>query len=86
METELVDMFMGTLQGPYYDRMVGSTSTGFPEFVMAGERIEASFKKGKIELANDGNSASGAGKKSFNGYPKKKEGESSDIYAQRGRG
>lgn len=49
MERELVDMFMGTLQGPYYDRMVGSTSTGFSELVMAGERIEAGLKMSKIQ-------------------------------------
>lgn len=48
MERELVDMFMGTLQGPYYDRMVGSTSTSFFELVMAGERIEAGPKMGKF--------------------------------------
>lgn len=65
MERELVDMFMGTLQGPYYDRMVGSTSEGFSELVMAGERIEAGLKMGKIQLANTSNSASGASKKSF---------------------
>ncbi|XP_050875925.1 uncharacterized protein LOC127079584 [Lathyrus oleraceus] len=46
MERELVNMFMDTLQGPYYDRMVGSTSTGFSEFVMAGERIEVGLKMG----------------------------------------
>lgn len=41
---------------------------------------------GKIQLANAGISASGVGKKPFNGYPKKKKGESSAFYAQRGRG
>lgn len=83
MERELVDMFMGTLQGMYYDRMVGSTSTGFSELVMARERIDAGLKMGKIQLANAGNYASGASKKSFSRYPKKKEGESNSIYAQR---
>lgn len=86
MERELVDMFMGTLQGPYYDRMVSSTSTGFYELVMAGERIEVGLKKGKIQSDNTGNSASGVSKKPFSGYPKKKEGESSTAYTQRGIG
>lgn len=86
MERDLVDMFMGTLQGPYYDRMVGSTSTNFSELVMARERIEVGLKMGKIQLANAGNSASGDGKKPFSGYHKKKKGESSVVYAQRGKG
>ena len=29
LEKELVDMFMGTLQGSYLEKLVGSTSTGF---------------------------------------------------------
>ncbi|XP_050895306.1 uncharacterized protein LOC127101923 [Lathyrus oleraceus] len=86
MEREMVDMFMGTLQGPYYDRMMGSTSIGFSELVMAGERIEAGLEMGKIQSANTGSSASGVTKKSFNGNPKKKEGESSAAYTQRGKG
>lgn len=86
MEIELIDMFMATLQGPYYDIMVDSTSMGFDELVMAGERIEVGLKMGKIQFANVGNSTSGAGKKSFSGYPKKKEGESIVVYAQRCRG
>ncbi|XP_050919319.1 uncharacterized protein LOC127136848 [Lathyrus oleraceus] len=86
MERELVDMFMGTLQGPYHDRMVGRTSIDFSELVMAGERIEACPKMGKIQLANAGSFTSGVGKKPFSGYPKKKEGEPSVVYAQRGRG
>lgn len=36
---ELVDMFMGNLQGPYLDIMVRSTSLGFSDLVLAGERI-----------------------------------------------
>ena len=76
MERELVDMFMGTLQVLYYDRMVGSSSVGFFELVMAGERFEVGLKMGKIQSANTSSSTGGSGKKPFNGYPKKKEGES----------
>lgn len=43
-----MDMFMGTLQGPYYATMIGCTSTGFTDLVMAGERVEARIKAGKI--------------------------------------
>lgn len=66
MERELVDMFMGTLQGPYYDRMVGSTSVGFSELVMAGEGIEAGMKMGRIQIVGASN---GVDKKPFGGYP-----------------
>ena len=44
LERELVDMFMNTLQGPYYSAMIGCTSTGFTDLVMAGERVEAGIK------------------------------------------
>ena len=70
MERELVDMFMGTLQGPYYDRMVGSTSVGFSELVMAGERIEAGMKMGKIQVAGASN---GVAKKPFGGFLRKEK-------------
>lgn len=82
MERELVDMFMGTLQGPYYDRMVGSTSVGFSELVMAGERMEVGMKMGRIQTAGANN---GATKKPFDGYAKKGEGETSTAYALKGR-
>lgn len=49
-EKEMIDMFMGTLQGAFYDRMVGTTTTGFLDLVMAGERIEAGLKLGKIQM------------------------------------
>ena len=80
----MIDMFMSTLQGPFYDRMAGSTSAGFSDLVMAGERIEAGLKMGKIQSASSSGSSSGVVKKSFGGYTKKKEGETSAIYAQRG--
>lgn len=86
MERELVDMFMGTLQGPYYDRMVESTSVGFSELVMEGERIEVGLKMDKIQSANAGSFVGESSKKSFSGYPKKKESEYSDVYIQRDRG
>ncbi|XP_050909007.1 uncharacterized protein LOC127122764 [Lathyrus oleraceus] len=86
MERELVDMFMGTQEGMYYDRMGGSTSVGFSELVMAGERIEVGLKLGKIQSANTGSSACRSGKKPFNGHPKKKESESNAVYSHSGRG
>lgn len=48
LEREIIEMFMGNLQGPYLDIMVGSTSWGFSDLVLAGERIENMIKMGKI--------------------------------------
>ncbi|XP_050889623.1 uncharacterized protein LOC127094905 [Lathyrus oleraceus] len=72
LERELVDMFMGNLQGSYLDRMVGSTSSGFSDLVLAGERIENMIKMGKIQNSA---STSSASKKPFVPYGKKREGE-----------
>ncbi|XP_058726070.1 uncharacterized protein LOC131597387 [Vicia villosa] len=49
LERELVDMFMGTLQDPYLNRMVGCTASEFSALVVAGERIEHGLKTGKIQ-------------------------------------
>lgn len=82
----MVELFMGMMQGVYYDRMVGSTSVGFSELVMTGERIEIGLKLGKLQMDNAGNAPGGAGKKPLSGYPKKKE-EASAVYGHRsGRG
>ena len=61
-------MFMNTLQGPFYDRMIGATSAGFAELVMAGERIEVGMKTGRIQVRGSGASSSGS-KKLFVAYP-----------------
>lgn len=49
LERGLVDMFMGNLQGSFLDRMVGSTSSGFFDLVLADERIENMIKMGKFQ-------------------------------------
>lgn len=46
--TELVEIFMGTLQSLYYEKMVGSLSSKFVDIVIIGERIESGLKTGKI--------------------------------------
>lgn len=83
LEKEMIDMFMGTLQGAFYDRMVGTTTTGFSDLVMAGERIEAGLKLGKIQSSSPSSSSGTTVKKPFGGYVKKKEGETSAIYRSR---
>ncbi|XP_050891021.1 uncharacterized protein LOC127096503 [Lathyrus oleraceus] len=83
LEKEMVDMFMETLQGPYYEKLVGSTSDGFFDLVVVGERIESGVKAGKIlSLANAANGT----KKLYNGFPKKKEGETNIASTSKGKG
>ena len=45
-DRELVDMFLGTLSGPFFNHLIGSTSASFTELIMTGERIEAGIKAG----------------------------------------
>ena len=42
-------MFLGTLSGPYFNHLIGSSSSGFTELIMTMERIEAGIKSGKIQ-------------------------------------
>ena len=63
--------------------MIGATSAGFAELVMAGERIEVGMKMGKIQVSVSRGSSSGS-KRPFNAYPKMKEGEVSVVHAHRG--
>ena len=48
-ERELIDMFLGTLSGPFFNYLIGSLSAGFTELILTGERIEAGIKNGKIQ-------------------------------------
>src|SRR3954463_14654467 len=76
LEKELVDMFMATLQGPYYAKMVGSVSSGFSDLVVIGERIEDGIKNGKIQGAPSGSYQS---KRPAPTFTKKKEGETNAV-------
>ena len=48
-ERELLDMFLGTLSGPFFNHLIGSSSTGFTELILDGERVEAKIKSCKIQ-------------------------------------
>lgn len=75
LENELVDMFMGTLQGPYYNKMIGSMPIRFFDLVIIRERIENSLKSGRIgkPSSNQNNNK----RYSSNSNPKK--GETGDV-------
>lgn len=51
LDIYLVDMFMGTVQGLYYGKMIGSVSSGFSDLGVLGEHIESGIKSGKIQSA-----------------------------------
>lgn len=65
-------MFMGNLQGPYLDRIVGTTSSGISDLVLAGERMENMINMGTIESFT---SIYGVVKKFLVSYGNKREGE-----------
>ena len=62
-DRELVDMFLGTLSGPFFNHRIDSSSYGFTELILTGERIEAGIKAGKIQEA----APSDAHKKPYHG-------------------
>ena len=45
-------MFMGTLSGPFFNLLVGCSSSGFTELILTGERVESGIKSGKISIAS----------------------------------
>ncbi|XP_050893409.1 uncharacterized protein LOC127100312 [Lathyrus oleraceus] len=44
VDRELIDIFMDTLQGKYYERLISSVCTGFSDMVIMGERVEEGLK------------------------------------------
>ena len=48
-ERELVYMFLGNLSGPFFNHLIGSSSTCFTELIFTGERVEFEIKNGKIQ-------------------------------------
>ncbi|XP_050909152.1 uncharacterized protein LOC127122923 [Lathyrus oleraceus] len=47
-DIELVDIFMGTLQGLYFEKMISSSSINFSDMVTIGEHVKSELKSGKI--------------------------------------
>jgi hypothetical protein len=74
LERELTDMFIGTLQGVFMDRMGSCPFGSFSDVVICGERTESLIKAGRI---NDVGSSSS--KKPFSGAPRRREGETNAV-------
>ena len=75
-DRDLIDMFMGTLTCPFFNLLIGSSSVGFTELILTGERVESGINSGKIPMA----ASSNADKKLFTGKR-----EANAVYGQKGR-
>ena len=75
-DRDLVDMFLGTLSGPFFNHLIGSSSTGFTELILTGERVEARIRSSKIQKDVSSSSV----KQSFAGKK-----EANAIYSPRGQ-
>ena len=42
-------MFLGTLSCPFFNHLIGSSSVGFTELILAGEMVEAGIRSGEIQ-------------------------------------
>src|SRR3954462_15406141 len=51
-DRELVDMFMGTLIGPFYSHLLGSSSSGFTDLILTGERVVSGIQSGKTQIGS----------------------------------
>lgn len=71
-DNELIENFMGTLQGLYFEKMIGSSSSNFADIVTIGERIE---NKVKFEKIAGTVSQPTVNKKPQGSFSKRKEGE-----------
>ena len=47
-DREMVDMFMGTLIGPFFNHLIGISSVGFTELILTREHVEDGIKNGNI--------------------------------------
>lgn len=77
-DNERIDIFVGTLQGLYFDKMIGISSSNFVDIMTIGERIEKGVKYGKIVGTVPQQTTT---KKPRGIFLKKKEGETSDVTA-----
>ena len=62
-DRELVDMFLGTLSCPFFNHLIGSSSSGFTELILTEERVEVIIRSGKIQKETSSSSV----KKPFTG-------------------
>ena len=76
IETEVIMIFLSTLQESYYDRLMPTETGSFANMIKVGNLINHSIKNDRIDI---GESSSKPKKGNF---PKKKEGEAQALYQQ----
>ena len=69
IETEIAILFLGTLQEPYYDRLMHAATGSFANMVKTGNLVDHAIKNDKIDLRES------SSKPRRGNLPKKKEGE-----------
>ena len=74
-DRELVDMFMSTLTGPFYNHLLGISLVGFTKLILIGEHVENGIRGSKIQVTTSSNTV----KKAYNGNR-----ESNAVYSQKG--
>ena len=42
-ERKFIGLFLGTLSGPFFNHLIESSSVGFTELILTGERVEANM-------------------------------------------
>ena len=77
IETEVTMLFLSTLQKPYYDRLMPTTTRSFANMVKVGNLIDHAIKNDRI---NTGKSSS---KPKRGNFLKKKKGETQALYQQK---
>ena len=75
-DRELVYIFLGTLSGTFFNHLVSTSSAGFTELILTGERVEDGIQSDKIQKDTSSSSV----KKPFTGKK-----EASAIYSLRGQ-
>ena len=74
IDTEVIMLFLNTLQEPCYDRLMPMATGSFANMVKAKNLIDHAIKNGRINM---GESSSKPKKGNF---PRKKEGETQAVY------
>ena len=67
-------MFLGTLSGPFFNHLFGSSSVGFTELILTVDRVEDGIRSGKIQKDASSNTVS---------KPFSRKKEVSSTYSQR---
>ena len=74
IEIEITMLFLSTLQEPYYDRLMPTTTESFANMVKAGNLIDHTIKNGRIDTEES------SSKPKRGNFPRKKEGEAQTLY------